>query len=98
MGSQDLLRRETRVFRAETAYSRWRFSLDGRVKGRTLHLCISILYKRYYKSDLDFCLDTGSCKEGLIVNTEYGKIEINKQNCQQYDWSWDEEFQRCQLK
>ena len=59
---------------------------------------VCFLYKRYYKSDLDFCLDTGCCKEGLIVNTEYGKIEINKQICQQFDWSWDEEFQRCQLK
>ena len=59
---------------------------------------VYFLYNRYYKSDFDFCLDTGCCKEGLIVNTEYGKIEINKQNCQQYDWNWDEEFRRCQLK
>ena len=35
---------------------------------------VCFLYKRYYKSDFDFCLDTGCCKEGLIVNTEYGKI------------------------
>ena len=35
--------------------------------------------------DIDDCIDSGSCAEGLFINTEYGKIEITKENCQKYN-------------
>lgn len=47
--------------------------------------------------DIDDCLDSGSCSEGLFINTEYGKIEINKENCLKYNWTWNEERKYCQL-
>lgn len=43
------------------------------------------------------CLDTGICKEGISVNTQYGTIKINKQNCLKYDWIWDEHLQCCKI-
>lgn len=48
--------------------------------------------------DIDDCLDSGSCAEGLFINTEYGKIEITKENCQKYNWTWNEERKYCKLK
>ena len=43
----------------------------------------------------DTCLDTGYCKSGIEINTEYGKIKINKQNCLKYKWKWYEEDKAC---
>lgn len=40
--------------------------------------------------DIDGCLDSGDCAEGLFINTEYGKIEINKENCLKYNWICNE--------
>lgn len=48
--------------------------------------------------DIDDCLDSGTCAEGLFINTEYGKVEINKENCLKYNWTWNEEQQYCKLK
>ena len=48
--------------------------------------------------DIDDCLDSGSCAEGLFINTEYGKIEITKENCQKYNWTWNEKIKYCKLK
>ena len=33
----------------------------------------------------DVCLDSGLCTENLEVNTEYGLIKINKENCLKYN-------------
>lgn len=52
----------------------------------------------YISDDKDFCLDTGICKTGLEVNTEYGLIEINKENCIRYNWEWIEESKMCNMK
>lgn len=48
--------------------------------------------------DIDDCLDSGACAEGLFINTEFGKIEINKENCLKYNWTWSEERKYCKLK
>ncbi|GBF23358.1 hypothetical protein tpqmel_0762 [Candidatus Gastranaerophilus sp. (ex Termes propinquus)] len=48
--------------------------------------------------DKDSCLDTGVCKEGLEINTEYGKIKINKENCLKYGFAWDEKRKWCDVR
>ena len=45
----------------------------------------------------DVCLDSGLCAENLEVNTEYGLIKINKENCLKYNWKWDEKKKHCNL-
>ena len=49
-----------------------------------------ILFVNYLFDDLDFCLDTGYCKEGLTLNTEKGKIIVNKETCSDHDGIWEE--------
>ena len=50
----------------------------------------------YFASDN--CLDTGMCKEGLEVNTEYGLVRINKENCTKYNWEWLDKIKTCEIK
>lgn len=50
------------------------------------------------KDNKDVCLDSGICVQGQLINTEYGITEINKQNCQKYNWNWNEEQKYCKLK
>ncbi len=38
---------------------------------------------------IDTCLDTGICTDGLEINTEYGLVKINKENCIKYNWKWE---------
>lgn len=57
-------------------------------------LCIYI----YWNDDKDICLDTSLCKEGLEVNTEYGLIKINKENCIKYNWKWIENSKMCNMQ
>ena len=52
----------------------------------------------FIKDDKDFCLDSGTCKEGLEVNTEHGRIKINKENCLKYGWQWDEKIKECKVR
>ena len=47
--------------------------------------------------DKDTCLDSSICKEGMEVNTEYGLIKINENNCLKYGWIWDEKIKSCNL-
>ena len=55
---------------------------------------LPFINKVFYK---DTCLDTSICKEGLEINTEYGLIKINKENCLKYNWVWDNEKKSCNL-
>ena len=48
-------------------------------------------------NDFDTCLDTGFCKSGIEINTEYGKVKISKQNCLKYNWEWHEKDSSCRL-
>lgn len=56
-----------------------------------------IFFTKILCSDLEFCLDSSFCKEGLKINTEYGKILINKENCIKYNWQWDAEHKWCDM-
>ena len=58
--------------------------------------CFYYLY--VYKSEKDFCLDTGACKNGTVINTEYGVVEINEQTCIQYGWKWNKDTEYCYMK
>lgn len=42
-------------------------------------LTVAFLWN-YLNDSKDLCFDTGRCTEGLEVNTEHGKIKINKEN------------------
>ena len=46
----------------------------------------------------DICLDTSVCDEGLQINTEYGLIEVNKENCEKYGWEWREKGKVCNMR
>ena len=47
--------------------------------------------------DKDTCLDSSFCKEGLEINTEYGLVKINKENCLKYNWIWNDKKKSCNL-
>ena len=55
------------------------------------------LFKIYLSDEQDFCLDTNICKEGTVINTEYGLIKINSENCIKYSWKWDKVSKRCDM-
>ena len=59
---------------------------------------VVFLISEYWLDDKDSCLDTGICKQGLEVNTEYGLIKINKETCTQYNWQWIEEYKICNIQ
>jgi len=56
------------------------------------------LYYRITNSDIDLCLDTGYCSEGIEISTQYGKIRINKQTCNENNFRWIEEDKSCLIK
>ena len=58
---------------------------------------IIFVFFNYLTDDLDFCLDTGSCKENLQINTEYGLITINEETCIKYHWKWDVKRRYCNV-
>ena len=66
-------------------------------------LLIIIIYTIYISIiasiglDKDVCLDSSVCKEGLGINTEYGLVKINKENCLKYNWFWDDKKKSCNL-
>ena len=50
------------------------------------------------KDDKYICLDSGICREGLIINTQYREISINKENCIKYNWLWNDEKRFCKIE
>lgn len=58
--------------------------------------CI-VFFIMYFFDDTDYCLDTNICQEGYKINTEYGLVEINKQNCLKYGWVWFESAKACDI-
>ena len=56
------------------------------------------MFINYWFDDLDFCLDTGVCQEGLPLNTEKGKIIVNKDTCLDHNGKWDEKYTRCHFQ
>ena len=61
-----------------------------------IFLCLLILLF-LVKDDKDFCLDSGICAENLQLNTEYGLITINEENCKKYNWKWDSKRRYCRV-
>lgn len=57
-----------------------------------LLFCVVIFYLADKK---DSCLDTGICSEGVEVNTQYGKMKVNEENCLKYNWKWDNNKKWC---
>lgn len=51
-----------------------------------------------YNMDLDMCLDDSICSENLEIDTEHGKILINKENCLKYNWKWNDERRFCDIR
>ncbi len=47
---------------------------------------------------VDSCLSGGICTEGLEINTEHGRIEINRENCLKYNWQWNENRKWCDVR
>ena len=60
-------------------------------------IAIFMCNKYFNNSDLDSCLDSGICKEGIDINTKYGKIKIDKSNCLKYNWQWNDVNKTCKL-
>lgn len=48
--------------------------------------------------DIDACLDSGFCKEGLTLNTEHGQIIVNEKTCKEENGTWIEKRKTCQFK
>lgn len=56
-----------------------------------------IAYEILIIDNQDLCLDSGVCKAGIELNTEKGKIIINKQTCQENNGKWQPEFNQCKF-
>ena len=65
-----------------------------------LSFLILFIFGVFYviKDDKDICLDSGICREGLIINTQYREISINKENCIKYNWLWNDEKRFCKIE
>jgi len=62
-----------------------------------LAFCV-LIFVGYGLDEHEYCLDTSYCKEGISINTEHGKITVNKVNCLKYNWKWLEDKKACILK
>src|SRR5574344_1388668 len=49
--------------------------------------------------NINFCADTGICREGFKAKTENGTLFIiNKENCIKYGYKWIEQEKSCNLR
>ncbi len=48
--------------------------------------------------DMDFCLDTGYCAEGLEVKSDRGEFIVSEQSCLQHRYEWDFERKWCNIR
>ena len=48
--------------------------------------------------DIDICLDTGYCKEGLFLNTQSGQIIVNQENCVKNNGIWMSDEKYCKFR
>ena len=56
------------------------------------------IYSKIFDIDKDNCISFGFCKFGQEINTEYGKIKIDKRSCLKYNWNWIEEQNSCNIR
>ncbi len=59
---------------------------------------LSLVVCFYFTDKKDSCLDIGICSEGLEINTEYGKIKVNEENCLKYYWIWNKDKRWCDFR
>lgn len=60
---------------------------------------VTIMIFQLVYDNTDACLDSGVCKEGLILNMQNGKqVIINKNTCSQYNGEWREKYKDCYFK
>lgn len=60
-------------------------------------LFVYLIPKTHIYNQYD-CISDSICKEGLEINTEYGLIKVNKENCLKYGWIWDDKKKICNMK
>ena len=54
---------------------------------------------RYSKFiELNMCLDTGICAEGIITMVEGTLGEINEENCKKYNKTWNKKNRTCNIR
>lgn len=46
----------------------------------------------------DICLDSGYCKEGLLLNVNGKSISVNEQSCRKNNGVWIQDKRFCQFK
>ena len=64
-----------------------------------IQIILVLLYAiKYFINDADFCLDTGYCKEGMSLNTEYGQIVVNQESCIKHNGEWILNKKYCKFK
>lgn len=80
--------------------------IDLKIKNTIFFVLLLVIYMLMtdympevkYNMDLDMCYDDGLCSENLEINTDYGKVLINKENCIKYNWKWNDEKHFCSLR
>ena len=60
-------------------------------------ILVILLFIALKADDKDLCLDTGYCKEGLIINTRFGKIIVNQANCINSNGKWIQNKKYCKF-
>ena len=61
-------------------------------------LLIGTILIFYITDNKDLCLDTGYCKEGLSLNTEFGQITVNQETCIKAHGTWIYDKKYCKFK
>ncbi len=56
------------------------------------------MFFNYFLGNKDFSFDMDIYPEGYEINTEYGLIKINKENCLKYNWKWLEKDKMCNMR
>lgn len=53
----------------------------------------------YFKFvELNMCLDTGICSEGIITRVDGNLVEINEENCKKYNKTWNPKNRTCNIR
>ena len=52
----------------------------------------------YIYDDMDACMDTGTCKEGLSINIDGHQIIVSEKTCTEESGTWIKKRKTCQLK
>ena len=57
-----------------------------------------IIFLHFFDFPSDYCIEDGDCKEGRKINSEFGKIIINKENCEKHNWAYNEIRKECKIR